>query len=240
MTAPVPLSAGAIPTGTLDDDEPTPVPDSAPAPASIQTVTMADLFVQQGHAAKAIPIYERLLAEDPSNVTLREKLITARRAAFPPPEAGVVPQPSPRTPDDEPTEPPIGEVPTSWDTVPDFAASELAPPAATLPAMSAPATASAAPATAPESQLDLDPAPPAAQFAFLPEPAPTPELGLSAEDPRWSMGSSPTAFDVTASTQPDADGSALAAADRLRSSLEKVRSRRRAPSSAPALAGKEP
>lgn len=246
-------SSGAIPTGNLDDEERTPVPDAAPA--SIQTVTMADLFVQQGHAAKAVPIYEGLLAEDPANASLREKLIAARRAASPAPDAGIVPESAPRV-DDETTEPPIGAAPTSWDTVPDFDATDAAAAsAATLGAppapQAAPATAIAAP-KAPEAQLD--PAPPAAAFAFDSEPAAgpdaEPEPGLSAEDPRWSMGSSAAGFDVTATTQPDADVAALASsplsssssssAERLRASLDKIRSRRRAPPSAPALAGKEP
>lgn len=105
----------------IDEEERTP-PDGIAAPTSIQTVTMADLFVRQGHPEQAIPIYEKLLAAEPGSAVLREKL-TSTRAALAgkqleptestPPDAdtGAVP-PGPAA--DEATVPPHGPEPLAW------------------------------------------------------------------------------------------------------------------------------
>lgn len=64
---------------------PAPRPVSPPAPvappAPIQTQTMADLYLSQGHFDKAVPILESLLAADPTSASLREKLIDAKQQA---------------------------------------------------------------------------------------------------------------------------------------------------------------
>jgi hypothetical protein len=61
---------------------PAPPPAAPPAPpAPIQTQTMADLYLSQGHFDKAVPILESLLAADPTSAQLREKLIDAKQQA---------------------------------------------------------------------------------------------------------------------------------------------------------------
>jgi tetratricopeptide (TPR) repeat protein len=64
-----------------------PAPPAAPGERDVlATETMADLFAEQGHHDQAIPIYERLLAEDPSQLHLRWKLERVRALRERPPE----------------------------------------------------------------------------------------------------------------------------------------------------------
>jgi len=44
----------------------------------LETETMARLYLQQGHPAKALPIFERLLAVDPARASLSEGLARCR------------------------------------------------------------------------------------------------------------------------------------------------------------------
>ena len=52
-------------------EEPNPTKDSS------ATLTIAELYLKQGHFDKAIEVYQELLAEDPQNLLLRQKLATA-------------------------------------------------------------------------------------------------------------------------------------------------------------------
>ncbi len=77
---PVSASTGAIPPA-LDEEETTPLPPGSPEASPIQTATMADLFVSQGHPEKAVPIYQKLLQANPTDGELIRKLTDAARAA---------------------------------------------------------------------------------------------------------------------------------------------------------------
>ncbi len=52
----------------FEDEEP------ASAPAPFVTETMAELYVKQGHHAKAIEVYRQLIAQSPGDASLKEKL----------------------------------------------------------------------------------------------------------------------------------------------------------------------
>lgn len=54
--------------------EPADAPSSASADDIANTVTMADLYVQQGHTDRAQSIYESILDRDPNNDAVRDKL----------------------------------------------------------------------------------------------------------------------------------------------------------------------
>ncbi len=100
-----PPSAGprVVPAIAVDPSRWTPTARPAPPPARvtspavpIQTATVGDLFVQQGHPEKAIPIYENLLRLDPSNADLARKLAAAQSAtAAPAPDPPPSPAPNP-------------------------------------------------------------------------------------------------------------------------------------------------
>jgi tetratricopeptide (TPR) repeat protein len=49
----------------------------AAAKISTATVTIAELYMQQGHFEKAVEVFQELLAEDPQNLLLRQKLSEA-------------------------------------------------------------------------------------------------------------------------------------------------------------------
>ena len=125
-------------------------------PAPIQTATMADLFVKQGHPEQAIPIYEALLASDPGNPSLSEKLAAARSAAAKPSaSAGVIPEPPAF---DEVTEQASGATPMPWDapeTRPSADAPTLRSPAAFAPSQATPLNTQAPRAAAPVGEKQI-------------------------------------------------------------------------------------
>ncbi len=47
---------------------------SAPSKESTATLTLAELYIKQGHFDKAIEVFQELLANDPQNLMLRQKL----------------------------------------------------------------------------------------------------------------------------------------------------------------------
>jgi hypothetical protein len=51
-----------------------PAPASSPVDDATKTLTMADLYVQQGFAGKAREIYQSILQRDPGNAEVRKKL----------------------------------------------------------------------------------------------------------------------------------------------------------------------
>jgi len=48
--------------------------DKKPAKEATATLTIADLYLKQGHFDKAVEVYQELLASDPQNLMLRQKL----------------------------------------------------------------------------------------------------------------------------------------------------------------------
>ena len=56
-------------------------PESSPAPADLDTATLAALYVRQGLFDRAVSVYERMLARDPGNTRLAVALEETRRLA---------------------------------------------------------------------------------------------------------------------------------------------------------------
>jgi len=50
-----------------------------PARASIQTDTLAEIYVKQGHLDKALSVYEEILAREPENTAIRKKYEVLRK-----------------------------------------------------------------------------------------------------------------------------------------------------------------
>ena len=86
----------------------------APAPASgsalPQTETMGDLLVNQGHIEEALSVYEAVLAKDPGNKTVPEKLHSVRTMLrLIPPTEPTPPPAEPPAPESTPE--PVEEIP---------------------------------------------------------------------------------------------------------------------------------
>lgn len=154
-------ASAPAPAVTANEDDPTAAPSFAtatPRPLGptektveadppIQTETMADLFMNQGHYERALAIYESLLRVDPGNQKLADKVGAARTAlalevepADRTPSVPFQPAPVPHKPAD--LTPTRTFEPVEADTSADpFAApEELSPAAATPPEPPAPAT----------------------------------------------------------------------------------------------------
>jgi len=69
--------APASPGGPVSGKPSNSKDEPAPAKDSSATLTIAELYLKQGHFDKAIEVYQELLAEDPQNLLLRQKLSTA-------------------------------------------------------------------------------------------------------------------------------------------------------------------
>jgi len=50
-----------------------------PAQPSIQTDTLADIYVKQGHLQKALSVYQEILAREPENTAIKEKYEMVRK-----------------------------------------------------------------------------------------------------------------------------------------------------------------
>jgi tetratricopeptide (TPR) repeat protein len=57
---------------TLSETEKAPEVEK-PVPAAIQTDTLAEIYVKQGHPDRALSVYQEILAREPENTTVREK-----------------------------------------------------------------------------------------------------------------------------------------------------------------------
>lgn len=54
-------------------------PEEKPVRTAIQTDTLAEICIKQGHLSKAIAIYQEILVKDPKNQVVREKLAGLRK-----------------------------------------------------------------------------------------------------------------------------------------------------------------
>jgi tetratricopeptide (TPR) repeat protein len=147
----------ASPFVAIEEAEPRPAvepdtePDSEPFPASrpAATVTLGELYLQQGHVAEAERIFEEVLVQDPGNLAAAEGLRALREALAEPLE-------SPEPEDQDATiggtwEPTTEEIVTTappqeaWASSPTWEAIDM-------PALPAPAAASAGSGSAVDSQ----------------------------------------------------------------------------------------
>ncbi|MCE7960531.1 MAG: hypothetical protein DYH06_21735, partial [Acidobacteria bacterium ACB2] len=95
LEPPAPARSGALPDTDLDFELEGEAAPPAASPA-IVTETMATLYLSQGFRAQAIEVYRQLVAQDPADGTLGEKLasLEAEEAAAQEPTSG--PPPAPR------------------------------------------------------------------------------------------------------------------------------------------------
>ena len=81
---PEPIPAVPAPTLAPVTDDPTP-PDALtpnhPEEKRIATMTLAEIYTNQGLTQKAIETYRKLLAQDPNNTILRSKLESLKKSS---------------------------------------------------------------------------------------------------------------------------------------------------------------
>ena len=95
---------------TVSDEPKREAPAPAPGSALPQTETMGDLLVNQGHIEEAMSVYEAVLAKDPGNKTVPEKLHSVRTMLrLIAPAEPISPASEPPAP--EPTPEPAEEIP---------------------------------------------------------------------------------------------------------------------------------
>jgi len=158
-----PATAGEPAAAATHDVAPLPRSLPAPAMAAAATVTLAELYMRQGHLEEAERIFTEVLHREPGNTAAREGM---SRLAFLAPAAAA---PSPASPAPVPPAPavpaPVAPVLTSAPAPP----SELAPTSEVAPASEVAPTSEMAPASAP---APTSPSAPTSEPTLASEPIP--------------------------------------------------------------------
>jgi hypothetical protein len=186
----------------LEDDEPVTLPMDSPSagaeprkpqktPAFV-TETMAALYIQQGYKKEAIDVYRQLIAQDPSDAGLKDRLAALERGETvadagiefeTPPADAAEPTPAPANavladmsfagvglstpaPSAAPLELPAASGPSARDFFGNFARRAAAPTNGSAPASDSAAPSAAAPSAPAESPAPAAPAAPAAKSGW--------------------------------------------------------------------------
>ena len=78
-TPPPPPSAPAVPPGETAPEEPKGKEEEKTTATAIQTDTLADIYLKQGHLDRALSIYQEVLAREPENAAVRGKYEALRK-----------------------------------------------------------------------------------------------------------------------------------------------------------------
>ena len=147
-------------------ESPAPPPEPAApdsGPSLPQTETMGDLLVNQGHLEEALSVYEAVLAKDPGNKSVPEKLNSVRAMVRLTQPAEPVVSPEPPAPEPEPVE----EIPAET-----FEGPPAPPVPAPEPEPEPEEVAEASPAPEPEpaeTEPEIEIPPPPSRPVFEPE-----------------------------------------------------------------------
>jgi predicted Zn-dependent protease len=79
FVTPPPFQTPSEPPPAALPEEKKPVEEEKPPKPVIQTDTMAEIYLKQGHPERALEVYQDILAKDPQNTAVKEKYEALKR-----------------------------------------------------------------------------------------------------------------------------------------------------------------